>query len=66
MNGFRYCGREKITEGTIKAILCDEEVRISIDYKKKNITMAGICVGVMGNNFSSKLIHEKIKENLLR
>jgi len=57
---------KKISEGTIEAKLSDEDVRISVDYKEKNITMVGVRVGVMGNNFSSQLIHDKIKKNLLK
>ena len=57
---------KKISEGTIEAKLSGEDVRISVDYKEKNITMVGVRVGVMGNNFSSQLIHDKIKENLLK
>jgi hypothetical protein len=56
---------KKISKGIIEAKLSDEDVRISVDYKEKNVTMVAIRVGVMGNKFTSQLIHDKIKQNLL-
>jgi len=56
---------KKISEGTIEAKVYDEEVRIALEYKEKNITQVAIRVGVSGSNISSQLIHDKIKQNLL-
>ncbi|MCD6152774.1 MAG: DUF3568 family protein [Syntrophobacterales bacterium] len=56
---------KKISKGIIEAKLSDEDVRISVDYTEKNVTMVAVRVGVMGNKFTSQLIHEKIKQNLL-
>jgi hypothetical protein len=56
---------KKISEGLIEAKVYDEEVRISVEYKGKNMTQVGIHVGVSGSNISSQLIHDKIKQNLL-
>lgn len=56
---------KKISKGIIEAKLSGEDVRISVDYKEKNVTMVSVRIGVMGNNLASQLIHDKIKQNLL-
>jgi hypothetical protein len=56
---------KKISEGTIEAKVYDEEVRIAVEYKEKNMTQVAIRVGVSGSNISSQLIHDKIKQNLM-
>lgn len=50
----------KISKGTIKAIIQDEKVSISVEYEAKNSTSVAVFVGVAGNNMASRLIHEKI------
>ncbi|MBN2515759.1 MAG: DUF3568 family protein [Deltaproteobacteria bacterium] len=57
---------KKISEGRIEAKVYDEEVRIAVEYKGKNMTQVAIRVGVSGSNISSQLIHDKIKQNLLK
>ncbi|MBW2636763.1 MAG: DUF3568 family protein [Deltaproteobacteria bacterium] len=55
---------KEISKGTIDAILQDEKVRITINYVDRDITLVGVRVGIAGDNFSSRLIQDKIKENL--
>jgi hypothetical protein len=65
MKGTGIEKKKKIGTGTIDAVIGDEKVRISVEYVSKNITFAGVRVGMAGNNLASQLIQEKIKSNLL-
>jgi Protein of unknown function (DUF3568) len=65
MKGTGIEKKKKIGTGTIDAVIGDEKVRISVEYVSKNITSAGVRVGMAGNNLASQLIQEKIKSNLL-
>jgi len=56
----------KISTGTIKAVIQDEKVVISVEYVDKNLTSVSIFVGVVGNNMASRLIHDKIIGNLTK
>jgi hypothetical protein len=56
----------KISTGTIKAVIQDEKVVISVEYVEKNLTSVSIFVGVVGNNMASRLIHDKIIGNLAK
>lgn len=55
----------KISVGTIKAIIQDENVIIKVEYVTKGLTSVSVFVGVAGNNMASKLIHDKIADNLV-
>ena len=55
----------KISTGTIKAIIQDEKVNISVEYITKDSTSVAVFVGVAGNNMASRLIHEKIADKLV-
>lgn len=55
-----------IAMGTINATLSDEKVHISVKYSAKNLTTVAVRVGLAGNNLAAQLIHEKIKNNLLK
>lgn len=55
----------KISTGTIKAIIQDEKVTISVEYITKDSTSVAVFVGVAGNNMASRLIHEKIAGKLV-
>jgi hypothetical protein len=55
----------KISTGTIKAVIQDEKVTISIEYVAKGLTSVSVFVGVVGNNMASRLIHERIAGNLV-
>lgn len=54
----------KISAGTIKAVIQDEKVVMSIEYIAKDSTSVSVFVGVVGNNMASRLIHDKIVSNL--
>ena len=56
----------KISTGTIKAVIQDEKVVISVEYVDKDLTSVSVFVGVVGNNMASRLIHDKIISNLAR
>ena len=53
-----------ISKGTIDAILQDEKIRITVNYVDRDVTVVGVRVGIAGDNFSSRLIQDKIKANL--
>jgi hypothetical protein len=55
----------KISTGTIKSIIQDEKVNISVEYITKNSTSVAVFVGVAGNNMAARLIHEKIAAKLV-
>lgn len=55
---------KKISKGTIKALIQDEKVTITVEYVSKELTTVSILVGLTGNNIASQLIHEKIGMNL--
>jgi hypothetical protein len=55
----------KISTGTIKAIIQDEKVIISVEYITNGSTSVAVFVGVAGNNMASRLIHEKIAGKLV-
>jgi hypothetical protein len=56
----------KISTGTIKAVIQDEKVVISVEYVDKDLTSVSVFVGVAGNNMASRLIHDRIISNLAR
>jgi hypothetical protein len=66
MRGLDVLPEKEIGKGKISAVINDENVKISVDYKAKNVTTVSIRVGLIGNKLSSQLIHDKIGDNLLR
>ena len=56
----------KISTGTIKAVIQDEKIVISVEYVDKDLTSVSVFVGVVGNNMASRLIHDKIISNLAK
>ena len=70
MRGYDVEPNKEISQGKIDAMIEDEKVHFSIRYKGKDvagkdITTVGVRVGLMGNELSSKLVHDKIAENLI-
>jgi hypothetical protein len=65
LKGMDIKKERKISTGTIKTIIQDEKVNISVEYITKNSTSVAVFVGVAGNNMASRLIHEKITGKLL-
>ena len=53
-----------ISKGTITAKINDEKVQFTVTYKDKKVTTVAIRVGMIGNELSSKLINDKIYDNL--
>jgi Protein of unknown function (DUF3568) len=56
-------------QGKISAMIEEEKVQISVKYKGKDatgkdITTVSVRTGLMGNELSSKLLHDKLAENL--
>jgi hypothetical protein len=66
MRGLDVVPDKEIGKGKISAVINDEKVKISVNYKAKNLTTVSIRVGLIGNKLSSQLIHDKIGDNLLR
>lgn len=64
LNGKNVEKERKISKGTIKTIIQDEKVIITVEYLTKGSTSVAIFVGVTGNNMASRLIHEKIAAKL--
>jgi hypothetical protein len=56
----------EIAQGTINAVINDEKVMIRIRYKEKSLTTVAIRIGIFGNKLSSKMLHDKIAENLAK
>jgi len=52
--------------GTIVAVINDEKVTFRFKYKDKDLTSLGIRVGLMGNEAASKVIHDRVADNLLK
>jgi len=52
--------------GKIVAVINDEKVTFRLKYKDKDLTSLGIRVGVMGNEAASKVIHDRVADNLLK
>jgi hypothetical protein len=55
---------KEIGFGTISAVLHNEEVKITVEYKTTNITTAAIRIGLIGNKPSSQLLHDRIMANI--
>ena len=66
MRGLDVLPEKEIGKGKISAVINDEKVKISVDYKAKNVTTVSIRVGLIGNKLSSQLIHDKIGDNLMK
>jgi hypothetical protein len=59
--------REKsIATGKFIALILDDKVRISVEYMERNMTAVSIMVGPSGNSLASKLIHERIANQLTK
>lgn len=57
---------KEIGQGTISAKINNESVKFIVKYKDKNLTTVGIRVGIVGDQTSSKLIHDKVMDNITR
>ena len=58
---------EKETEGgKITAVINEEKVVFRAKYKDKDLTTLGIRVGVVGNETASKMLHDRVADNLVK
>jgi len=64
MRGTEVTPYKEIARGTITSIIKDEKVKIEITYKSKDLTTVAVRVGLLGNNLSSRFLHDKIAQNL--
>ena len=52
--------------GKIVAVINDEKVTFRLKYKDKDLTTLGIRVGVVGNETASKMLHDRVADNLVK
>ncbi len=52
--------------GKITAVINDEKVVFRLKYKDKDLTTLGIRVGVVGNEVASKMLHDRVADNLVK
>ncbi|HOD34873.1 MAG TPA: DUF3568 family protein [Syntrophales bacterium] len=57
---------KKIASGTMEGTASDEKIRISVEYVSKNETQVAVRIGMAGSTLGSKLIHDRIRDNLLK
>lgn len=55
---------KEIGQGTIKAVINDEKVQITLFYKERNVTMVTVRVGVLGDKIASQMLQDKIDDNI--
>ena len=66
MRGLDVQRDKTLAKGTIDAAIDDEQVKITVTYKAKNVTTVSVRIGFLGNKLSSQLIHDKILDNLAK
>jgi hypothetical protein len=66
MHGLDVQPLKEIGNGKITAVINQEQVRIAVTYKAKNLTTVSVRVGLVGNKLPSQLIHDKIGENVAK
>ena len=57
--------KRQIAAGSIKANIQDEKVSILVEYVERNLTTVSVIVGIAGNNMASKMIQDKIADNIV-
>ena len=57
---------KKIAQSTMEGTVSDEKIRITVEYVTKNETQVAVRTGMAGSTLASKLIHDRIRENLLK
>jgi hypothetical protein len=66
MRGLDVEPLKEIGSGKISALIENEKVQITANYKAKNLTTVSVRVGVMGDRLASQLLHDKIADNLTK
>jgi hypothetical protein len=56
----------QIATGSIKAIIQDEKVTILVEYVERDLTTVSVIVGMVGNNMASRMIQDKIADNIVK
>ena len=56
----------RIATGSIKANIQDEKVKIIVEYVATDLTTVSVIVGIAGNNMASKMIQDKIADNIVK
>ncbi len=56
----------KIASGSIKTIILDEKVTILVEYIEKDLTSVSVITGIVGNNMASRIIQDRIAENIVK
>ena len=56
----------KIATGSIKAIIQDEKVTILVEYVERDLTTVSVIVGMVGNNMASRMIQDRIADNITK
>ncbi|HQL00280.1 MAG TPA: DUF3568 family protein, partial [Smithellaceae bacterium] len=64
LRGIEVRPDRELARGTVSALINDEKVSFDITYKDKNLTTVGVRVGLFGNERSSQMLHDKIKQNI--
>lgn len=65
MRGLDVEPLKEIGSGRIAAMIENEKVQITVNYKAKNVTTVSVRVGMMGDKLASQLLHDKIADNLM-
>jgi hypothetical protein len=55
---------KKISKGEIEALISNEKVKVTVSYSSREMTSVSVRVGLLGNNIASKMILERITDNL--
>lgn len=55
---------KRISKGEIEALISNEKVKVTVSYSSRDMTTVSVRVGLIGNNIASKMILERVTENL--
>jgi hypothetical protein len=66
MRGLDVEPLKEIGSAKITAMIENEKVQITANYKAKDVTTVSVRVGVMGDRLASQLLHDKIADNLTK
>jgi len=56
----------KISGGMIEAVIDEDKVTIKVEYLGRDLTSVSILVGATGNNMASRLIQDRISDNMTK
>jgi hypothetical protein len=66
MNSTDVIPYKEIGKGSIDAVIDEEKVHFSIQYKAKDLTTVAIRVGIVGNQVASQRLQDKVADHLLK